>query len=421
MKKLQKTFCGFCAVLPLACFVVTLFASCSGGGGGGGTGIFAAIEEEKKLNKISLPNLISSIAVVGNSMYAANGTAVYSKGKGSIGAWAEDGSYGYQNVHMLASNDAELFALVADGFEKTNDSVTGLYKPAIYNVTKKAVVTGYAGEPVRVIDNQAFFGGRRAFVVTTTGVYELSGTSASNPASVVGASTGSKACALAGGITYFSDNGLITADFANTTIYRLDDTSAEGIISVSGSGLKGPSGKGYGGSTSNDYALRHYVDEVKNGKIVALRYYVSPNTDDDVHQKHYLIVATGTDSKHSGALGYRLINLNPDYALEEDGVTIKTDDDGNPLYVVVGENGLYIDASNSKFHKNAAQFISFGFTNGGFWVIPSDIAGSSCALYGCVNNLESSTTNLITGKNPLVRYGMWSKGGGAGDSWNIDG
>jgi hypothetical protein len=209
-------------------------------GCGGQQGIFAAIEQETELRDATVAGNIFSILEFNTALYAGGGS-VYRKV--SSAGWEDLGSP-YGIVARLAagySGGSEyLYAFCAsygtyrlygrkagnapgefddDWIEITMPSGSGSLRTIFSN---NAVSTGGAAS------------GNRAFVTTSEGIYELTGTNTSASSPSNGAAKENLAAAYAGGQTYFSASAAFASDGTNLFGPATVTIGSETVVAVDG-------------------------------------------------------------------------------------------------------------------------------------------------------------------------------------------
>ena len=146
-----------------------ILSSCGGGGGGGG--IFKSISEEEKLNKSTAPLVQRGLTHCGGRLYITNGNKILSKPMGSTsGNWSEVGGYG-NNIATIASNGTDLYVLTWNPSSNSKGSSNPITRHG------GGQITGL-GEVYNLFDNKVYGSGQKCYAYTSTGTYELSGTSA---------------------------------------------------------------------------------------------------------------------------------------------------------------------------------------------------------------------------------------------------
>lgn len=146
-----------------------ILSSCGGGGGGGG--IFKSIAEEEKLNKSTAPLYQRGLTHCNGKLYITNGNKIFSKPIGSTsGNWGEVGTYG-NNIATITSNGTDLYVLTWNPSSNSSGSP--------YPITRHGggQITGL-GLIYNLFDNKVYGAGQKCYAYTSTGTYELNGTTA---------------------------------------------------------------------------------------------------------------------------------------------------------------------------------------------------------------------------------------------------
>ncbi len=179
------------------------FASCSQ------EPIFAAIENETKLNKGTVKGNVYALVKSNNSLFAANGY-LYRKDSTGPGGW--------YTIDRPAGRCIAL-AGTSDGLYAMNDSHAVFYNTDPGN-GGWAEVTDITADT----SNRLFSDGTDAYVRTGGTVYKLAAGGITNsPITANGASANSVAAAkLQGGNTFFSDSAAFTSNRNVAMLYRQD-------------------------------------------------------------------------------------------------------------------------------------------------------------------------------------------------------
>ncbi len=213
------TICNKKYTLPLFFLIAAnLSIILTGCGGGGGGGIFKAISEEEKLNKSSTPLFIRGLTYCGGNLYVTNGSKIFSKGVNQKRGWSEVGGYG-NNIATIASNGTDLYVMTWN----TASDAKGTTNPIVRH--GGGTVTGISGEIYNIFDNKVYGGaGQECFAYTSTGTYQLTGTTATlvgNFKSACGSQRSDKDY-CAGGQAYNHDDKIegINGDITGMAVYK---------------------------------------------------------------------------------------------------------------------------------------------------------------------------------------------------------
>lgn len=151
---------------------VSLSVILTGCGGGGGGGIFKSITEEEKLNKSTVPLNVRGLTHCGGSLFVTNGSKIFRKGiTQKAGSWSEVGGYG-NNIATIASNGTDLYVMTWNTASETNGTTNPIH------VHGGGDITGL-GTIYNIFDNKVYGGtGQKCYAYTSTGTYQLTGTTA---------------------------------------------------------------------------------------------------------------------------------------------------------------------------------------------------------------------------------------------------
>lgn len=306
-------------IFPVFIFLfATVFLSCGGGGGGGG-GIFAAIESEVPLNKVSVPNVVKTVVVHNGNLYCTNGDKLFYKGIESGPKWNSADRHYSSRLALLASDAANLYVMTEDGnvYVWCNDA---------------PVATG----AIVILDNQYVsnngVANREAFVVTSSDCRRLNGTGVPTAS---GGSSSTRGAVWNNGLTVFVNTTCITSNFSYTHYW----TPSSQIV--------------LGGST-----IESFITPTNDGNIRSIAYTMEGGTE-------YILIATDKT-------GYKKIRC-------ADGIKVDVHSNGNQFDTFpIFEDGIWVmpNSANTETRAIFASIVSpadktryglWGFYKGSSW------------------------------------------------------
>lgn len=213
MNKSVLTSIFFTVAFALTC----LFLGCSQ------EPIFYAIDKEVKLEEAVVTGNVYDITEINGKLYAANGK-IFSKNKSEIRGWSGVSKPSGIVISLATAQSSGKNYLYAVSTNADNNKT--LYGQEIDGPWTDISATGTV---ITVVGNNApTDANKKAYVVTTSGVFELTDLTASGTAvSGNGASAATLKAAYTTTATYFSDTKAFTSNGADT-LYK---STASGVIS----------------------------------------------------------------------------------------------------------------------------------------------------------------------------------------------